>query len=443
VRPSFLLKVVMNLALVGEDASARRLVEAALESGRWSLAWRSETRSMTTDQQAPERDDWESVADFTADVVVLSSADRVERRADQLRLLAQAGATVAVANAETLGQITCYEMDMIRAASEARIVADVVERLHPAIARLQTLIGDGDSPNRADRDWLGPVEQVTITRGIADRGAANVLARLARDIDLVRALGGDVTRLSAVGAAASTERAHGDAEPHARDFTGLNVHLTTQRFPAQWSIDRDIPDGAGRLVIYAARGRAALTIDGPQWTLTVSQAAQGTADAPDRGGDFVHATPLPDVATALPEIVETFEPWRPEIAWLEQIEATERGEPIAPDWLDIARAVDAADMVEVSLRRGRTVDLYNEAYTEQGTFKGVMGIAGCGLLLLALFVLLAAAVGQKAARLAGFDGLAALLGHWHYALLALLVVFLVLQLFSFAAPRPSRQARRE
>jgi hypothetical protein len=140
---------------------------------------------------------------------------------------------------------------------------------------------------------------------------------------------------------------------------------------------------------------------------------------------------------------ETFAPWRPVAVVLANLESAVAGEAFSPTWLDAARAADAADMVEVSLRRSRTIDLYNETYSEQGTFKGVMGIAGCGLILLALFTLLGAAIGQKTARFLGWDGVAAAFGHWHYALLAVLVAFLLLQLLRFAVPAAKPDANRQ
>jgi hypothetical protein len=155
-----------------------------------------------------------------------------------------------------------------------------------------------------------------------------------------------------------------------------------------------------------------------------------------RGTTWTLATNLraSDSEDAAPPNEETFEDWGASDAMLVPLDAQLAGKPVSPTWLDAARAADIADMIEVSIRRSRTIDIYNETYNEQGTFKGMMGIAGCALLLVALFTLFAAAVGQKTAKFFEADWLATLFGYWHYGLLAVLVMFLLLQLLRFVVP---------
>jgi hypothetical protein len=299
-----------------------------------------------------------------------------------------------------LGPIVCYELDMNRVETESPLVPVLPARLHPAIAKLANSVG--------------AIDQMTCERGIADTRAASVTKALARDVDLVRAIAGDVTRISAVGVP------QGVASPD-RDFSALNVYLTTQSGPTvRWAIDRLLPPGDGRITIDGQSGRAVLAMTGDRWSLTISQGN----DSPEGA----------ESNSPLTETTETFEPWPGAAASLANLEAAAAGRPITPAWLDAARAADIADMLEVSLRRSRTIDIYNETYNEQGTFKGMMGIAGCGLLLVALFMLLAAALGQKTAKFLGLDWLVTAFGYWHYALLAVLVAFLALQLLRFAVP---------
>jgi myo-inositol 2-dehydrogenase/D-chiro-inositol 1-dehydrogenase len=72
------------------------------------------------------------------------------------------------------------------------------------------------------------------------------------------------------------------------------------------------------------------------------------------------------------------------------------------------------------LRKGRTIELYFEEYTEESTFKGTMASIGCGLLLLGMFVMGAVAIAEQIG--VPYTRL------WPYVLAGVLGVFLILQL---------------
>src|SRR6185503_18285975 len=50
-------------------------------------------------------------------------------------------------------------------------------------------------------------------------------------------------------------------------------------------------------------------------------------------------------------------------------------------WLAACRDQEAAEAVDRSLARGRTIELFNEEHTEEEAFKGVMAMGGCLLLV--------------------------------------------------------------
>lgn len=402
----------MKLALLGSDDEAMALVRAALDSGRYELVWAGELADRANAaQHLPEIDaaasgDWESLAGGLADLVVVAVDGDAPRRADQLRALVQAGVAACVTNCVALGPIVGYELDMNRVETEAPLVPYLPTRLHPAIARISRLVADDGT------------SQITFERGFATTQAKAVTEALARDVDVVRAMAGDVTRLSAAGvpqAAAAPDR----------DFSGLNVYLTTVLGKTiRWSVDRQLPAGQGRITIESPSSRVSLSMTDSVWFVTTR-----------------HSPTAPNEASAeLSE--EPFPAWNAPQAMLVPLESQLAGKPVAPTWLDAARAADVADMVEVSLRRSRTIDIYNESYNEQGTFKGLMGMAGCGLLLVALFTLFAAALGEKTARFLELEALAAVFGYWPYALLVVLVAFLLLQLLRYIVP-PPREKRGE
>lgn len=214
------------------------------------------------------------------------------------------------------------------------------------------------------------LDQVVCERRLADRSRGAVLRQLARDVGAVRRLTGDCEKASALGTL-------GD-DPTAGH---LGVQITTEGGTlVRWSIGpatRGNDEGSFEL-IRAGHGE----------TLQFDPAAaqQAAAEA---------------VVAALADPQNSL--WREALADLELVEAAER-----------------------SLARGRTIELFHEEASEQGTFKGVMAAGGCLLLLLAIGLAIAATiVGRFRLMIANL---------WPFVLLGVLALFLLLQLLKFAFP---------
>jgi hypothetical protein len=79
--------------------------------------------------------------------------------------------------------------------------------------------------------------------------------------------------------------------------------------------------------------------------------------------------------------------------------------------------------VELSLQKGRTIEVHQQQLTEQLAFRGTMAALGCGLLTLGFLVLIATAM------LGGIESLVEqpLMRPWPVVLLAVLAFFLLLQ----------------
>ncbi len=60
---------------------------------------------------------------------------------------------------------------------------------------------------------------------------------------------------------------------------------------------------------------------------------------------------------------------------------------LSPTWLEYAKARETAEMIPLSLKRGRQIELFNTHPTETDAFKGVMSGVGCFLLLLTISVI--------------------------------------------------------
>jgi hypothetical protein len=68
----------------------------------------------------------------------------------------------------------------------------------------------------------------------------------------------------------------------------------------------------------------------------------------------------------------------------------------ATTWHSALHAMELTDSIEISLRRGRMIDVHHQQLTEHLAFKGTMAAAGCGLLffLVPLFVAVAWIAGR-------------------------------------------------
>jgi hypothetical protein len=256
----------------------------------------------------------------------------------------------------------------------------LAERLHPAVRQLKGLLDGGESAA------IGKVEQVVMERQLASRTRPVVLAHFARDIDVLRYLYGELTKLGAMGAG-SEEAA----------YAHLGIQLSGEGQAAvRWGVSPVESASGARLSLLGENGKAVLHMpEGERpWSLETSQSGRTSC--------------------------EEFPDWNPAAAALDQFQQAIRGQVFEPDWVDGARSVELTETIERSLRKARTVELYYEDYTEEGTFKGTMTSLGCGLLLLGLALLVVVALGEQM----GIP----FLRHWPKLLLAVLAFFLMLQL---------------
>jgi hypothetical protein len=252
---------------------------------------------------------------------------------------------------------------------------------------------------------LGAVEQIAATRRLADRSRERVLWHFARDVELLARLAG---RLDRIGAHAPL----GDADAA---YASLSVQLLgPQQIPVRWSIEPLAGRPDLRVTLICQRGRLTLVFDGDGWALELIE----------EGGKSDSRGPLPadsPAASALARFVA----------------AVESAQSTASTWPAALHAMELADSIEISLRRGRMIDVHHRELTEQLAFKGVMSAAGCGVLVVVIPLMLA--VGWIAGALK-----APLSEYWPHVLLMLLVAFLALQvlprLLMRREPTPAAEA---
>jgi hypothetical protein len=106
-------------------------------------------------------------------------------------------------------------------------------------------------------------------------------------------------------------------------------------------------------------------------------------------------------------------------------------------WAKATQAMEVVDAVELSLQKGRTIEVHQQQLTEALAFRGTMAALGCGLLLVVTLVMIVIAF------VGGVEWFLQkrVMKSWALALLAVLSMFLALQFVPFlAGPKRGRQS---
>jgi hypothetical protein len=180
---------------------------------------------------------------------------------------------------------------------------------------------------------------------------------------------------------------------------------------ARWSIVPSLGSSQRQLTLIGQRGKAVLTIpdrllEGKvgDWSLDIACDEFSTQA-------FAADDELPRVFAELAGAVQ--EPTTGESAWLAA-----------------CRDQEATEAIDRSLIRGRTIELYHEEHTEAASFKGIMAMGGCLLLVLALcFLLLVTVVEGLRLPVRNLPAWRA----WPLYVLIPIGAFLLLQLLGFVA----------
>jgi len=381
----------MRFALLGYDEWTPGLIEAAHGAGHEiTCVWDAEPLRARLNQLFPRAawpSDWVSFLDFpTVDAVLVARGMDDEARADSLRRVAQTAGGALVSHPLHASVLIYFELEMICAETKARLVPFCPWRWRPGVEEIAAWISD------ASRSPIGRCEQLVMERTSPLRDTRRVTDAFVRDVDLALRLVGDLNSLSAM--APGWEQGQ---------LGNLGVQMTGPAgISVRWSIGPAERSNGLRLTLIGLDGKATLTL-------------------PDDGspGDLNHSVGGRTESVALEAI---------DAASL-ALTAFVEGAADGPDWHVAARGMELADSIELSLRKGKTIPLYNTAPSEQGTFKGVMAAAGCLLLFVALGSVL---LGLLLARF-GVPHAEKL----PIAVAGLLIVFLLMQSLRFAFPRSS------
>lgn len=364
----------MKLALLGDDPESRALAEAATAAGH-EIGWHD------VSNEPALAGAWEALFDPATADAILVGAGPPDVRVRQVQELAKQGRPLLVVHPVAPSVISYFEIDMARTESGA-----LVDHFNPLIeaaclTQFAAWVRDGHPE-------LGAVEQIAATRYLADRTPERVLWHFARDVEALVRIAGRLDRIGAHAALGQGEAA----------YASLSVQLSgKQPVPVRWAVEPTSGPPHLRVSLICARGRATLEYD----------ANDCAVELVVQHGDAEMRTPQADQSPAT-RSVSRF------------IAAVKNGGAAASTWPDALDAMELADTIEISLRRGRMIDVHHRELTEQLAFKGVMSALGCGVLV----VLIPAAI--VVGWFAGLVGIP-LSHYWPHALLLFLAVFLALQ----------------
>jgi hypothetical protein len=401
----------MKFALLGSDPDVLALAVAAKAEGH-EIVWLGDVRpsdSMvvrnSVSRGVTPRADWESLLDRgVADAVLVGRGEADDNiRSEQLKRLVAADVPLLVVHPALLSVLTYYELDMV-----GREVGSVLRHYNPAMGHPSL---DGLSQAVRDQhETIGRVLQIACTRYVATDSREAVLEGLARDAELLAQLAGDIQRVSAVGP-------KGDSA----SFGSLQVQLEAAG-PAtvRWSA---APKGrsAERVVVSLIGERGTI-----EWTQSAT-ASNGYSEAEyslQLADETSTEIPYDSATDAIRGLAAAVENRTATAAWQDQ-------PPGHSTWSAATRAMEVVDAVELSLQKGRTVEVHQQKLTEQLAFRGTMAAFGCGLMLL---VTLAAVV---VGIVGGVESLLEkrLIQGWAAAILVVLAGFLALQVVPFLSKK--------
>jgi hypothetical protein len=236
-----------------------------------------------------------------------------------------------------------------------------------------------------------------------------VLTHLARDAEFLAAVAGDIRRVTAIGPALNDS-----------SYASLQIQMNSSAAASvRWAIGY-AKAGANRLEL-ALRG---------EYGIAIIRVA-------DTGND--EQTWLLDVDGPDAPVNETLDVNKPANAAIDRLaeslsQSQTGGSAGASTWDAATRAMEVVDAAELSLQKGRTIEVFQQQLTERLAFRGTMAAIGCGLIIVAFLAVVAVGL------LGGAEGIVKqkIAPSWSIVLLAVLAFFLLLQAVPFLTLKTNR-----
>lgn len=369
----------MQFALLGNHPDGLELAVSLAAAGHRLIAYSGPAAGAEMLRRhgltvTPVGDLEEVLADPAVGTVIVAST--IANRPEQLRRALQSERHVLCIYPPDLSPDSAYEAAMIQADTRVALLPVMPETLHPGVARLAELAGASEGP-------LGTLRLVELERWSAgevwlDAGPEGYRPALP-GWDVLRALGGEISEVSALGPGEELQPGGPVLLSGRFERGGLfQVSLLPNQYEVRW-----------RLAVVGSRGRAELVF-------------------PDGWPGPARLT-WPEGGAVREEHYGPWNPWSPLIQLLESTERAARASGAEQDvptktllspgsvpraaltWQDAVRGLELDDAARRSVSRRRTHTLEYPEATEETGFKGTMTLLGCGLLWIALLLLILSA----------------------------------------------------
>jgi hypothetical protein len=400
----------MKFALLGTDADALLLAAVAGDAGH-TMVWLGDVRPndassipQITSGLIDKASEWELLLDRkTIDAVLVGRGTvPAEMRAAQLKRLASEAVPLLVVHPVLDSVLPYYEVDMTRRESGGLICHYNPLIIDELVAVLSQWVANGHPS-------VGLIYQITCERRIPDGRRETTLSHLARDAEFIAAIAGDIRRVTAIG-------------PKAKDlsFASLQVQISAAcQATIRWSVRISNQDESELVLTLLGHG-GFLTLTLPESRPISGEHVYQIEIARERQLDRQNLQVADPATTTVQRFVQA-------------LDAPDRAAENST-WGAATRAMEVLDAIELSLEKGRTIDVYQQQLTERLAFRGIMAAFGCGLLIVVfLMVLLVTLVGGAEANVGQ-----RLLPSWPLMLLAMMGFFLLLQ----AVPLLANKAKK-
>ncbi len=447
----------MKFALLGSDTDSLLLAKAARALGH-EIIWAGDIHDPTDFRTwLPNADrvlvscdddphaDWHSLLDrqMTDAVLVGRGSQPLEQRTTQLIQLARQGIHLLVTHPVVPSVLSYFEIDMAHREGRSVFRSFHPTMGHPVIGELARWVCQG-------HPQLGSVGQIVCERMTRERLPEIVHQLFSRDVLLLTSIAGGLNRLGAVGTTSEDAR-----------LASLNVQMTGQlEKMVHWSIG-PVDDKPCMLVTLVGElGRLVLRVDETGYPTRLTLAREGKREELSLAGylisqverdsqiermqrqEEISTSPTgrigADVAADAierfigamreggtgKENVDSAEPWDHSVL----------GE--LPSLSSALMAMELTDTIEISLQKGRMIDVHQQELTERMAFRGTMSAVGCGMLVVLpiLFITLGWLAGHMGWSVAHY---------WPHGLLLMMGSFLLLQLLPWMVGSSEKRAESE
>ncbi|MDX1964473.1 MAG: hypothetical protein SFX18_15075 [Pirellulales bacterium] len=453
----------LRLGLIGHDTDICNFVQYLLDEDRAELRLLANATPDHAPLLAEQPDcqillDWRDIVEdgryaTAMDAIILGISPTQDEAEARLRQLLMLQVPLVVAHPACNSLLLAYELELQQRNGASALWPFLPWRTHPHISEMAQWLGvPADSP-------LGPITAVELHRELPPGAADDVLRQFSRDLDLIRALCGEVSAVQGLAGghggkpnlvnlpanksqtsppSLASNTNPGDARE--MDLGNLSVQLDcVGGTGVRWTVSPGLGPRGVRLLLRGNLGTAEWTL--PDWDPPGECLLRFNPPPVPRGLNVAqYGGQAPPAVSTLPPVT-----WSVGGAAYEQVlRLLSRHDAPVPRWNDASRAIELTETLERSLKRGRRIEVRVEEAAEEENFKGIMASVGCLFLLLIPFYLLFVAVVLRLLHTAGWqpprwwpDNI------WVWALLIPAVVFLLIQLGGKYIMRPADPSHTE